>query len=73
VSAPTRTLPLAEHVLEAELALGDSFGEELAREAAAFLDAHDTLREVRSGRYVTRLQDYLRMTKPVVTHFEGPA
>jgi len=54
-----------------EAELGPLFEAELAREAEAFLAAHDTLREVRSSRYCTRLQDYLRATKPTVTHFEG--
>lgn len=66
-----RALPLAEHTAMREAELGPLFEAELAREAEAFLAAHDTLREVRSSRYCTRLQDYLRATKPTVTHFDG--
>jgi len=43
-----RALPLAEHTAMREAELGPLFEAELAREAEAFLAAHDTLREVRS-------------------------
>ena len=65
-----RALPLAEHAAMREAELGGLFGEELAREAAAFLDAHDTLREVRSGRYCHRLNEYLRATKRETREWE---
>ena len=66
--------PLEAHAADAVDALGwDGLACELAREAEAFLDAHDALREVRSSRYAVRLTDYLRATKPKVTHFDGPA
>ena len=65
-----RALPLAEHTAMREAELGARFGEELAREAAAFLDAHDTLREMRSQRYCHRLNDYLRATKPATREWE---
>lgn len=65
-----RALPLADHTAMRENECGALFGEELAREAQAFLAAHDTLREVRSGRYCTRLNDYLRATKPTTQTWE---
>jgi hypothetical protein len=68
-----RALPLAEHTAMREAELGPLFGDELAREAQAFLSAHDALREVRSSRYCTRLNDYLRATKPTTRMWEATA
>lgn len=43
-----------------ERELGDRFGDELAREAAVFLEAVELVEESRSERCATRLLDYLR-------------